>query len=52
MQTAADYGVPARDAGKVGGGKLQVKLSGGKLVADVGELRQVWATALPRALGL
>jgi hypothetical protein len=36
----------------VGGGKLQVKLSGGKLVADVEELRRVWATALPRALGL
>ncbi len=33
-------------------GKLQVKLSGGKLVADVEDLRQVWATALPRALGL
>src|SRR6185503_7524895 len=52
MQTAEDFGVPARDVGKVGGGKLQVKLAGGKLVADVEELRQVWSTALPRALGL
>ncbi|HXT50222.1 MAG TPA: phosphoribosylformylglycinamidine synthase subunit PurL [Thermoanaerobaculia bacterium] len=52
LQTAEDFGVPARDVGKVGGGKLQAKLSGGKLVADVEELRQVWSTALPRALGL
>ena len=53
MQAAEEAGVPARDVGKVGGGKLVVKLpGGGKMAADVEELRQVWATALPRALQL
>jgi phosphoribosylformylglycinamidine synthase len=52
LQTAEEMRVPARDVGKVGGGKLQAKLSGGKLLAEVDELRQVWSTALPRALGL
>ena len=52
MQAAEEAGVPARDVGKVGGGRLVLKLSGAKLVADVEDLRQVWSTALPRALAL
>jgi phosphoribosylformylglycinamidine synthase len=52
LQTAADGGVPAYDAGKVGGGRLAVKLPGAKMAVDVAELQRVWATALPRALGL
>jgi phosphoribosylformylglycinamidine synthase len=52
LETAAELKVPARDVGKVGGGRLQLKLSGAKLAVEVEELRRVWATALPRALGM
>jgi phosphoribosylformylglycinamidine synthase subunit PurL len=52
LQTAEEMRVPARDVGKVVAGRLLAKLSGGKLAAEVDELRQVWATALPRALAL
>ena len=52
LSYAQDAGVPARDIGKVGGSKLAVKLSGGKLALGVEEMHQVWSTALPRALGM
>jgi phosphoribosylformylglycinamidine synthase len=49
---AAEAGVPALDAGEVGGKELAIRFDGGELSAPVAELREEWATALPRALGL
>ena len=50
LEAAEEAGVPASEVGKVGGTKLMAKLPGAKLAVDVEELRQVWSTALPRAL--
>ena len=50
LQEAEDYRVPALDIGEVGGSRLEVRCSGGKISAEVEELHQIWSTALPRAL--
>jgi phosphoribosylformylglycinamidine synthase len=52
LEAAEEAGVPAHDVGKVGGGRLALKLRGGKLTLGVDEMQQVWSTALPRALGM
>ena len=45
-------GVPVADLGDVGGDRLVVRADGGGIDAAVEELREVWETALPRALGM
>jgi phosphoribosylformylglycinamidine synthase len=50
LEEAREMGVAARDVGEVGGRRLVLALDGGKLVAEVEDLHQVWRTALPRAL--
>jgi phosphoribosylformylglycinamidine synthase len=52
LEAAQSAGVPAREAGEVGGGELVVEADGDTLRAEVATLRQAWATALPRALDL
>jgi phosphoribosylformylglycinamidine synthase len=52
LEAARSAGVPAREIGEVGGGELVIEGDGDALRADVVELRQAWATALPRALDL
>jgi phosphoribosylformylglycinamidine synthase len=52
MEAAQAAGVPAREIGEVGGGELVVEADGETLRVDVAELRQAWATALPRLLDL
>jgi len=52
LRLAEEAGVPAADAGEVGGGELVVHAGGGTLRAEVGALHEAWTTALPRALGL
>jgi phosphoribosylformylglycinamidine synthase len=47
---AQEEGVPALEIGSVGGDRLRIRKAG--LDASVAELREVWATALPRALDL
>jgi phosphoribosylformylglycinamidine synthase len=52
LALAEDAGVPAREAGEVGGGELVVAGGGETVRASVAELHEAWATGLPRALGL
>ncbi|MEM9556918.1 MAG: phosphoribosylformylglycinamidine synthase subunit PurL [Acidobacteriota bacterium] len=52
LREAEDLGVPATEIGEVGGSRLKIACDGGKIDAEVAELRQVWETALPRALDL
>ncbi len=47
---AREGGVPAAEIGSVGGDRLRIAKAG--LDTGVEELREVWATALPRALDL
>jgi phosphoribosylformylglycinamidine synthase len=52
LAAAEEAGVPALDLGETGGGELVVRSGGEVLRAPVAALREVWSTALPRALGL
>ncbi|HEX2162785.1 MAG TPA: phosphoribosylformylglycinamidine synthase subunit PurL [Thermoanaerobaculia bacterium] len=52
LRSAERGGVPAREIGEVGGGELDLAFDGGRLRHDVARLRDAWATALPRALGV
>ena len=52
LRLAEEAGVPAREAGEVGGEELRVEFDGGTFRAVVAELERGWATALPLALGL
>lgn len=54
LRAAAEAGVPATDAGEVGGEDLVVRAGGRETVlrAPVSALYETWLTALPRALGL
>jgi phosphoribosylformylglycinamidine synthase subunit PurL len=52
LQTAEEAGVPAREIGEVGGDVLELRSGGELLRAPVAGLHEVWATALPKALGL
>ncbi len=50
LEEAEEAGVPAADAGAVGGVRLEVRYDGGELRAEVEELHRTWSTALVRAL--
>ena len=52
LERAAELGVPAHDAGAVGGDRLVVRADGARIDAAVEDLFQRWSTALPRALEL
>jgi phosphoribosylformylglycinamidine synthase len=52
LAQAEAAGVPVREIGSVGGGSLSVAFDGGRFALDVEELRAIWASALPRALGV
>jgi phosphoribosylformylglycinamidine synthase len=52
LEEAERSGVPAAEAGRVGGSRLKVACDGGTLDVEVEELHKIWSTALPRALGL
>jgi phosphoribosylformylglycinamidine synthase len=52
LRAAAEAGVPARDVGETGGEYLEVVADGATLRAGVADLRRIWSTALPLALGL
>ncbi|MEM8994321.1 MAG: phosphoribosylformylglycinamidine synthase subunit PurL [Acidobacteriota bacterium] len=52
LREAEELGVPARDAGDVGGDRLHVAFDGGAIDAEVAELHGLWSTALGRSLDL
>ena len=52
LAAAEEIGVPAAEIGSVGGEDLVVRTGGEDLRAPVAGLHRIWATALPRALGL
>ncbi len=52
LAAAEELEVPAADAGEVGGGDLVLVCGGEAIRLPVVELREAWATALPRALEL
>ena len=52
LQAAEEAGVPAREIGEVGGEILELRSGGELLRSPVAGLREIWATALPKALGL
>jgi phosphoribosylformylglycinamidine synthase len=51
LELAGVHGVPALDAGEVGGSQLRIEADGESLSAEVADLRSAWSTALPAALG-
>jgi phosphoribosylformylglycinamidine synthase len=52
LREAEEAGVPAAEIGDAGGDALTVRSGGEVLRAPVAALRETWAAALPRALGL
>jgi phosphoribosylformylglycinamidine synthase len=52
LASAQASGVPATEVGEVGGERLMVEADDGGFDRPVETLHQVWATALPKALGL
>ena len=52
LRLAESLGVPALDAGEVGGETLEIRSGGGRLRLPVARARDAWATGLPKALGL
>jgi phosphoribosylformylglycinamidine synthase subunit PurL len=52
LREAEEAGVPAAEIGAAGGEALEMRTGGEVLRAPVAALQEVWATALPRALGL
>ena len=52
LREAEEAGVPAAEIGAAGGETLEMRTGGELLRAPVEVLRERWATALPRALGL
>ena len=52
LREAEEAGVPAAEIGAAGGETLEMRTGGEVLRAPVAALRELWATALPRALGL
>ncbi|HKI85934.1 MAG TPA: phosphoribosylformylglycinamidine synthase subunit PurL, partial [Thermoanaerobaculia bacterium] len=52
LESAAEMGVPAREAGEVGGERLEIRADGAKIDVPVIELAEIWKTSLPRALDL
>ena len=52
LEAAERHGVPALEVGESGGDRLVIEADGATLDAPVARLREIWATALPRELGL
>jgi phosphoribosylformylglycinamidine synthase len=52
LRAAEEEGVPAFEIGEVGGTALTIATDGEVVKAGVEALREIWETALPRALGL
>jgi phosphoribosylformylglycinamidine synthase subunit PurL len=52
LRAAEAAGVPAAEIGEVGGAELVVETGGERLAVEVAGLREIWSTALPKALGL
>jgi len=52
LALAESLGVPADEAGEVGGERLVIEAEGAAIDAPVADLRESWSTALPAALGL
>jgi phosphoribosylformylglycinamidine synthase II len=52
LQAAEEAGVPAREIGETGGETLELRSGGELLRTPVAGLHEIWATALPKALGL
>jgi hypothetical protein len=52
LAAAEEAGVPAAAIGEVAGEALVLRSGGEVWRAPVAALREAWATALPRALGL
>jgi phosphoribosylformylglycinamidine synthase subunit PurL len=52
LRAAEEAGVPAAEIGEVGGADLVLATGGETVTWNVAELREQWATALPKALGL
>jgi phosphoribosylformylglycinamidine synthase len=52
LRAAEEAGVPAQEAGEVGGEELRIEADGASLAAPVADLARIWRTALPQALGL
>ncbi len=51
LEEAEEFGVPAVDAGAVGGTRLTVRCDGAELESEVEDLHRIWSTALVRSLG-
>ena len=49
---AEKHGVAATEIGETGGDRLVVAADGATIDVEVARLREIWSTALPRALGL
>jgi phosphoribosylformylglycinamidine synthase len=52
LEAAERHGVPALEVGESGGERLVIEADGATIDAPVARLREIWATALPRALEL
>ncbi len=52
LREAEHFAVPAVEVGEVGGDRLQIDGDGYCLDLEVKELKELWATALPRAMDL
>ncbi len=52
LAAAEEAGVPAAEAGEVGGEELRIETDGASLAAPVADLARIWRTALPAALGM
>jgi phosphoribosylformylglycinamidine synthase len=52
LEAAERYRVPALEVGESGGDRLVIEAVGATIDAPVARLREIWATALPRALAL
>lgn len=52
LAAAERHGVPAVEVGETGGDRLVIGADGGGIEVEVARLREIWSTALPKALGL
>jgi phosphoribosylformylglycinamidine synthase len=52
LALAERHGVPAAEIGETGGDRLVIDADGARIDAPVARLHDLWAAALPRALGL
>jgi phosphoribosylformylglycinamidine synthase len=52
LEAAERHGVPALEVGESGGDRLVIEADGARIDVPVARLREIWTSALPRALGL